>query len=475
MRMRRLFAWVVNLSWVLLLIGPSGHASAASPEDVALASVDAMKAGQYDDFAKAMHPEALREFRSTMLAVVEAASKAKQSAQVLTIFEGVKSTSDLKKLDDVDFFATFLGGAMKVSPETREALAEMKVQTIGQLPDGKDVAHVVYRTSLPGSGKSIDTVKAVSLRKNGETWGLLLNGDVDEIVLTLKQRVKGNPTMPNFNFAASKVEPLGQLPEGDRKAHVVYRITTPFGSTKVSKIDVLSLADTDAGWKLLKSGKPEELTTLVEERIGIRKLARPELKRGPSAMALATSEFPDLTDAPKSKPKILARASSKRAKPGYARDEVDDLPSSFMGGDRDRFHDVAPKGGVLVGVRVSFTMKFGGRKISSVQPVYRSGEVLREGGVYGQVLSPLTTVVAKPGYAVGSLKTHTGLNVDGFGIIFMKIDENHLDLSDSYNSPWLGDREGGIPKDVESDGSLPVGLQGRAARDVNALGLILLK
>ncbi|WP_406700567.1 hypothetical protein V5E97_17345 [Singulisphaera sp. Ch08] len=477
MTKQRMFVLFACVELFFLLFSSPGYAAklAPTPEDVALTAVEAIKAEQYDDFAKAMHPEALREFRSTMVVLLEAASKARKSSQVLALFDGVDSADDLKKLDDASVLAAFMRNAMKVEPEMKDSLAKMKVQTLGHVSEGNGTEHVVYRSTLPGLGNNNGIVKVISLRPNGETWGMLLSGDIEAIIASLKQSLKANPGFPDLKFAASKVEPLGQVAEGKGKAHVVYRLTTPLGNSKVTKIAVQSLSETDPDWELARTGKKEDLTTLVEQSLGIRKASRPEVQKGPSALVLSTADFPDPGAVPKTNPRILGRSSSKRSKSIYSRDEVDDLPASFFGGDRDRFHDVASKGGVLVGVRVSYVLRFGGRKISSVQPIYRSGEVLREGGVYGQVLSQVTTAIAKPGYAVGALKTHTGISVDGFGMVFMKIDENHLDLSDSYNSPWLGDREGGIPKDVESDGSIPVGLQGRARNEVNALGLILLK
>jgi hypothetical protein len=57
----------------------------------------------------------------------------------------------------------------------------------------------------------------------------------------------------------------------------------------------------------------------------------------------------------------------------------------------------------------------------------------------------------------------------------MKIAGGRLDPSDSYESPVLGDSEGGSPAIVSGNGSLVVGLQGRSAKNVNALGLILVK
>ncbi len=149
------------------------------------------------------------------------------------------------------------------------------------------------------------------------------------------------------------------------------------------------------------------------------------------------------------------------------------LPDSFFGGNRDRFLDIAPAGGVLVGVRVSYITRFGGPKISSVQPVYRIGEKLVDGSRHGNLLGKETSAIAKPGYAVGAVKTHTGLTVDGFEMVFMRIEGDHLETDDSYHSPWLGDMKGGSPRDVSSDRKIPVGLQGRAGARSSALGLIV--
>jgi hypothetical protein len=118
---------------------------------------------------------------------------------------------------------------------------------------------------------------------------------------------------------------------------------------------------------------------------------------------------------------------------------------------------------------------FGGPKISSVQPIYRSGTKLVEGERYGTVNGPETTAVARTGYAVGALRTHAGLGLDGFEMIFMKIKGERLDPADSYNSPWLGDVNGGNPGEVLNDGSLVVGLQGRASGSVRALGPIVVR
>lgn len=169
-------------------------------------------------------------------------------------------------------------------------------------------------------------------------------------------------------------------------------------------------------------------------------------------------------------PKVTLSRIPRNAK-SYPAEELEDLSRGFLGRDRDGFRDVGPAGSVLVGVRVSFIEHFGGPKVRSVQPIYRSGKKHYPGRVHGFVAGPVKTVVARPGYAVGGLVTHTGLTVDGFGIVFMKVADDRLDPGDTYNSPWIGDKQGGNPGEVMSPGGLIVGLQGRSGNEVFALGL----
>jgi hypothetical protein len=170
-----------------------------------------------------------------------------------------------------------------------------------------------------------------------------------------------------------------------------------------------------------------------------------------------------------------ARPGAPGGRPSALPEGLAAVPESFFGGNQGRFADVGPPGSLLVGVRVSYKLWLGGPKIHSVVPLYRSGGKLVEGQLYGGVNGPETTAVARPGYAVGALRTHTGLGVDGFALLFMRVKGDRLDPSDAYASPWLGDVNGGSPRDVLNDGRPVVGLQGRSGENVKALGLIVVK
>ncbi len=178
------------------------------------------------------------------------------------------------------------------------------------------------------------------------------------------------------------------------------------------------------------------------------------------------------------KPKALGRITISRipksAKP-YPEENLEGLGRRQFANDRDGFREVGPVGSVLVGFRATYIERFGGPKVRSLQPIYRSGKSYYQGRIYGEMVGPVATVVARPGYAVGGLVTHTGLTLDGFGIVFMKVNGEQLDVGDSYNSPWIGDRKGGSPANVNTNGSIIVGIHGRSGKEVNGLSLIGLK
>ena len=244
----------------------------------------------------------------------------------------------------------------------------------------------------------------------------------------------------------------------------------PAGDSSITKLAVMPLSARDPAFEAVRADKLAEVKTLLENRLGLRSTTSPvpsDTARPKSSPSSRRGPWPGRCHAPRGRrrnPRLGEPAVRARARPRSELPEgLIDLPATFLGGDRDRFHDIAPAGGVLVGVRVSYIMRFGGPKISSMQPVYRVGEKLVNGERRGGLLGKETKAVAKPGYAVGAINTHTGLTVDGFEMVFMRIDGDRLDSADSYTSPWLGDEKGGTPRRLErrEDPGRPAGRLGR--------------
>ncbi|MFO0956052.1 MAG: trypsin-like peptidase domain-containing protein [Isosphaeraceae bacterium] len=135
--------------------------------------------------------------------------------------------------------------------------------------------------------------------------------------------------------------------------------------------------------------------------------------------------------------------------------------------------DVAPPGGLLVGLELGLAKFFDNDVIHAVRPIYRAGEKESTGKQYGTDLGRVVKVVARPGYAVGAIIIKTGLGLDGLSVIFMKVAKDRLDPSDSYESEWIGGPGGDAPEQLGGDGTAVVGIVAKTnKKDATGFGLI---
>jgi hypothetical protein len=136
------------------------------------------------------------------------------------------------------------------------------------------------------------------------------------------------------------------------------------------------------------------------------------------------------------------------------------------------FEDLAPAGGVLVGLR--YSPNGTGGKMRFVQPIYRRSGQTAAGAGHGSGDADMPELVAKPGYAVGQMVVMATDRLDGFKIVFMRHAGGRLLAADSYESPWVG-----LPPKGESrtlgDGSPVGGIFGHNGSEIDGFGLILLK
>jgi S1-C subfamily serine protease len=137
------------------------------------------------------------------------------------------------------------------------------------------------------------------------------------------------------------------------------------------------------------------------------------------------------------------------------------------------FKDLAPAGGLLVGVEVVIGRPYYDELVRSVRPIYRVGERESKGKQFGTVLDSPRTLKAKAGYAVGGITAKARNVCDGFSLTFMKVVNGKLDPADSYESEWVG-WNGPVPAvKAASDGTPVVGLTGRANdKDLVGLGVL---
>ncbi len=359
----------------------------------------------------------------------------------------------------------------------KKSLASTKIKVYGHVPEGNDTAHVIYGSTIKLGETNVARINVATLRKSGQDWKMAIP---EEMAGPMRRVGNGGP----IDLSARRVEPLGHLLVGKDAALILYRMIIPAGGSSISKLETMSLSVRDRLFEAVRTDQMPEVKALLEERLGLRSTTAPvarnpvRSKASPARPGAVARAMPRTERAPaKTRTRITEPTDSSKSTTTTTSklpDGLIDLPATFRGGDRDRFHDIAPAGGVLVGARVSYITRFGGHKISSIQPIYRVGEKLVDGERRGGLLGEETTAVAKPGYAVGAINTHTGLTVDGFEMVFMRIDGNRLNSADSYNSPWLGDEKGGTRATSRAKGRSRWACRD-AGKEVYALGLIVEK
>jgi hypothetical protein len=163
-------------------------AGASSPEAIAARALSALKEDRIADFASAMHPDALKQLRSTLLDVVEAAEQEGAVDDVLSMFKNVASVDELRGLDDVAMFTAFFEGMMQMQPRLREAFRGMTIDVIGHVPEGPDVVHAVYRGTITHGQTKVSKMSVMSLKADGDGCGMLLTGDIEAMAAALKQQ-----------------------------------------------------------------------------------------------------------------------------------------------------------------------------------------------------------------------------------------------------------------------------------------------
>jgi hypothetical protein len=142
-----------------------------------------------------------------------------------------------------------------------------------------------------------------------------------------------------------------------------------------------------------------------------------------------------------------------------------------------KFQDLVPSGALLVGFRVATGNAEGFTSptpvIHRIQPLYRTAKRIQSGPIHGGLDGDESEVVAKPGYAVGSITGRAGLVIDGFKVTFMRVRGDDLDPADSYESPWLGGTGGNGPFTLGGGGGFVIGISGSAGNLLESLALIL--
>jgi hypothetical protein len=170
------------------ILGPAASAPAQeraeTPEVVAQQFGAAMRANDWVGTAQLMHPDALARFRNMFLPIVTADS----TGQLCDRLFATTSVAEVAALPDAELFARFFRTLVSGAPELSGMFAGADLVPVGHVSEGNDVAHVVFRMKVAADGVTITKVQAMSLRRLGPTWRVLLSGDFEGLAAALARR-----------------------------------------------------------------------------------------------------------------------------------------------------------------------------------------------------------------------------------------------------------------------------------------------
>jgi hypothetical protein len=155
------------------------------PETVAKAYFAAMQAGDWAKCASLMHPEALGSMKRSFAAVISA-DKSGEAAK--TLF-GLKSSAEFAQLGEAAVFERLMTFITQAVPDMKTALAASTTTVLGQVTEGPDLVHIVYRSQLKLAGAEINEAELISFKRHGTSWRALLTSDFEEMFTNLAESI----------------------------------------------------------------------------------------------------------------------------------------------------------------------------------------------------------------------------------------------------------------------------------------------
>ncbi|MBI1919445.1 MAG: hypothetical protein HYS23_00025 [Geobacter sp.] len=147
---------------------------------------------QQKDYARTatfFDPAALGEFRQMMSFMNEIPEEGQQ--EIFTALFGPQASREsVAKLSDANFFASFLRATM-AQTEAVGGINFGKMEILGEVKEGKDVAHVVTRNKVSVGEIEVEAMEVVSFRKIGSEWKALMSGKIKGIASQIKAALQG--------------------------------------------------------------------------------------------------------------------------------------------------------------------------------------------------------------------------------------------------------------------------------------------
>jgi hypothetical protein len=160
-------------------------ADTESAQQVTMHFIDAMRANDWNGVAKLMHPGALHQLREFFSVLFESPDAEPIRRELL----GVSTIDEARAMSDTALFVSLLRMSTR-SPEMSDVFKSAKVQILGQVNEGRDTTHVVYRMQMTLEGTPVTTMDVFSLARSPAGWRGLLKGDMAAVAAAIRAAVQ---------------------------------------------------------------------------------------------------------------------------------------------------------------------------------------------------------------------------------------------------------------------------------------------
>ncbi len=183
----RTFKAILIAVLTFVVAGSAFAQTPESPESVAKAYFAAMRSGDWAKCAGLMHPDALASIKRSFATVINAD---KSGGAAKAIF-GLKSSAEFAQLTDAAVFERLMGFITSAVPDVKTAMEASTSTVLGQVSEGADLAHIVYRSQIKLGGAEVSQVELISLKKSGSAWRALLTSDMEELFEKFAEGMSG--------------------------------------------------------------------------------------------------------------------------------------------------------------------------------------------------------------------------------------------------------------------------------------------
>lgn len=173
---------------IFILLFAATPLLADSPGDAVARYFDALNHQDYERAAATFDRDALAQMRHS-LAYLSDLEEPRREAAYTGLFGSDATAESVAQMTDIEFFASLIRLVM-----TRRDLAGVfdaaKVETVGYVTEGAEVAHVVVRLKTELGDIRVDQVEVFSCRSVAGKWMMMLTSNIKDMTRQFEMAVR---------------------------------------------------------------------------------------------------------------------------------------------------------------------------------------------------------------------------------------------------------------------------------------------